>query len=141
MSGRLYGRIAAHDIVSPVTGEILVEAGERISREKAEEIQNSGINQVEIILDGERNVKLVGNNFVDAKYYLDFDPKEAGINERVHYPVLKEILERDLDEEELKQVLRENYDRLIPKHIIVDDIVATVNYLINLFNGIGMLMI
>mgnify|MGYP003758900091 FL=1 len=137
LSGRLYGRIAAHDIVSPVTGEILVEAGERISREKAEEIQNSGINQVEIILDGERNVKLVGNNFVDAKYYLDFDPKEAGINERVHYPVLKEILERDLDEEELKQVLRENYDRLIPKHIIVDDIVATVNYLINLFNGIG----
>ncbi len=137
LSGRLYGRIAAHDIVSPVTGEILVEAGERISREKAEEIQNSGINQVEIILDGERNVKLVGNNFVDAKYYLDFDPKEAGINECVHYPVLKEILERDLDEEELKQVLRENYDRLIPKHIIVDDIVATVNYLINLFNGIG----
>ena len=137
MSARLYGRISANDIVSPVTGEILVEAGERISRAAAEEIQNAGINQVEIVLEDQRIVKLVGNNFVDAKYYLDFDPREAGINERVHYPVFKEILDRELKGEELKEALRENLDALIPKHVIKDDIVASINYLVHLFNDIG----
>ena len=137
LSARLYGRISANDIVSPVTGEILVEAGERISRAAAEEIQNAGINQVEIVLEDQRIVKLVGNNFVDAKYYLDFDPREAGINERVHYPVFKEILDRELKGEELKEALRENLDALIPKHVIKDDIVASINYLVHLFNDIG----
>jgi len=100
-------------------------------------IQNAGVNQVEVLLDDEKVVKIVGNNFVDAKHYLSFDPHEVGINEKVHYPVLKEILDQNLSERELKEALRANLNRLIPKHIIADDIVASVNYIIHLFNGIG----
>jgi len=100
-------------------------------------IQNAGVNQVEVLLDDEKVVKIVGNHFVDARQYLSFDPQEVGINEKVHYPVLKEILDQNLSEPELKEALRANLNRLIPKHIIADDIVASVNYIIHLFNGIG----
>jgi DNA-directed RNA polymerase subunit beta len=137
LSARLNGRVCARDVVDPSTGEILAEAGEKITREKAEMIQNAGVNQVEILLDDEKVVKIVGNHFVDAKHYLSFDPQEVGINEKVHYPVLKEILDQNLSESELKEALRANINRLIPKHIIADDIVASVNYIIHLFNGIG----
>ncbi|MFO7154347.1 MAG: DNA-directed RNA polymerase subunit beta [Caldicoprobacter oshimai] len=137
LSARLNGRICARDVVDPSTGEILAEAGEKITREKAEMIQNAGVNQVEVLLDDEKVVKIVGNHFVDARQYLGFDPQEVGINEKVHYPVLKEILDQNLSEPELKEALRANLNRLIPKHIIADDIVASVNYIIHLFNGIG----
>jgi len=137
LSARINGRVCARDVVDPSTGEILAEAGEKITREKAEMIQNAGVNQVEVLLDDEKVVKIVGNNFVDAKHYLSFDPHEVGINEKVHYPVLKEILDQNLSERELKEALRANLNRLIPKHIIADDIVASVNYIIHLFNGIG----
>ncbi len=137
LSARLNGRICARDVVDPSTGEILAEAGEKITREKAEMIQNAGVNQVEVLLDDEKVVKIVGNHFVEARQYLSFDPQEVGINEKVHYPVLKEILDQNLSEPELKEALRANLNRLIPKHIIADDIVASVNYIIHLFNGIG----
>ncbi|SFQ43653.1 DNA-directed RNA polymerase subunit beta [Caldicoprobacter faecalis] len=137
LSARLNGRICARDVVDPSTGEILAEAGEKITREKAEMIQDAGVNQVEVLLDDEKVVKIVGNHFVDARQYLSFDPQEVGINEKVHYPVLKEILDQNLSEPELKEALRANLNRLIPKHIIADDIVASVNYIIHLFNGIG----
>ncbi|MCM8900395.1 DNA-directed RNA polymerase subunit beta [Caldicoprobacter algeriensis] len=137
LSARLNGRVCARDVVDPSTGEILAEEGEKITREKAEMIQNAGVNQVEVLLDDEKVVKIVGNHFVDAKHYLSFDPQEVGINEKVHYPVLKEILDQNLSERELKEALRANLNRLIPKYIIADDIVASVNYIIHLFNGIG----
>ncbi|MBM7583441.1 DNA-directed RNA polymerase subunit beta [Caldicoprobacter guelmensis] len=137
LSARINGRICARDVVDPSTGEILAEAGERITREKAEMIQNAGVNEVEILLDDEKVVKIVGNHFVDAKHYLSFDPQEVGINEKVYYPVLKEILDQGLSERELKEVLRANLNRLIPKCIIADDIVASVNYIMHLFDGIG----
>lgn len=137
LASRLSGQKCAQDIVNPETGEILARAGDRINFEKAEEIQNSGINEVLVSLEDGKVLRIVGNNFVDASYFLDFDPAEVGINEKVYYPALKEILDQNLDEESLKQTLRESIDVLIPRNIIPDDIVASINYIVNLPYGIG----
>jgi len=137
LASRLYGQKCAQDVVNMDTGEILAKAGDRINLDKAEEIQNSGINEVLVTLEDGRIAKIVGNNFVDASKFLDFDPSEAGIYEKVHYPTLKEILDQNLDEKALKQALKENIDKLIPRHIIIDDIIASISYIINLPNGIG----
>ena len=137
LASRIAGKKCAEDIINTETGEILAKKGERLSLEKAQEIQHSGINQVLIEIDEEKTARVVGNNFVDAKYHLDFDLEELGINEYVHYPTLKEIMDELPDEKELKEALKENIDRLIPKHITVDDIVATVNYIIYLLYDIG----
>lgn len=137
LASRIAGKKCAEDIINTETGEILAKKGDRISLDKAKEIQHSGINQVLIEIDEEKVAKVVGNNFVDAKYHLDFDLEELGINEYVHYPTLKEIMDEYSDEKELKEALKENIDRLIPKHITVDDIVATVNYIIYLLYDIG----
>src|SRR5690554_5111267 len=151
LANRIYGRIAAEVIANPETGEIIVDTGEKITREMAETIQNSGINDALIELDSGNTVKLIGNHFVDAKGFLDFDPSEVGINEKVHYPTLKEIIDeytsevelnksiddKSFGEDDLKDALRENLDKLIPKHIILDDIAASISYLVHLSNGIG----
>lgn len=137
LASRIAGKKCAEDIINTETGEILAKKGDRISLDKAKEIQHSGINQVLIEIDEEKVAKVVGNNFVDAKYHLDFDLEELGINEYVHFPTLKEIMDEYSDEKELKEALKENIDRLIPKHITVDDIVATVNYIIYLLYDIG----
>ncbi len=137
LASRIAGKICAEDIINTETGEILVRKDERISLDKAQEIQNSGINQVLVRIDEEKTAKIVGNNFVDAKYHLDFDLEELGVNEYVHYPTLKEIMDEFSGEKELKEALKENIDRLIPKHITVDDIVATINYIIYLLYDIG----
>lgn len=137
LASRIAGERCAEDIINAETGEILAQKGDRISLDKAQEIQNSGINQVLLDLDGDRTVKILGNNFVDAKYHLDFDLEELGINEHVHYPTLREILDQNPDEKGLKEALKENLDKLIPKHIIVDDIAASINYIIYLLYDIG----
>ena len=140
LASRIAGRRLAERVVAPLTGEILAEAGDRLTREKAEEIQNAGVNEVVIQLDNDKKVKVLGNNFVDAGSFLEafnIDPQEAGINEKVHFPTLKEILDQDLSREELITVLAESVDKLIPKHIIIDDIVASINYNLHLADGIG----
>ena len=140
LASRIAGRRLAERVVAPLTGEILAEAGDRLTREKAEEIQNAGVNEVVIQLDNDKKVKVLGNNFVDAGSFLEafnIDPQEAGINEKVHFPTLKEILDQDLSQEELITVLAESVDKLIPKHIIIDDIVASINYNLHLADGIG----
>ena len=140
LASRIAGRRLAERVVAPLTGEILAEAGDRLTREKAEEIQNAGVNEVVIQLDNDKKVKVLGNNFVDAGSFLEafnIDPQEAGINEKVHFPTLKEILDQDLSREELITVLAESDDKLIPKHIIIDDIVASINYNLHLADGIG----
>ncbi len=134
---RIVGQRSAERIIDPHTGEILVEAEEKFTRTMAEAVQNTGINQVTILLDNGKTAKLLGNNFVDAKGYLDFDPKLAGINEKVHYPTFKAILDKSLEEKELKIALRESLDKLIPKHIYIDDIVASISYNLHLADGIG----
>ncbi len=137
ISGRIVDQIAAEDVIDPQTKEIVVEAGDRISRELAKDIQNRGINVLSLKLEDDKTIKVVGNNFVDASYYLDFDPLEVGINEKVHYPTLREILDENLEEQELKETLKDNIDKLIPKHILKDDIVASISYIFNLSHGVG----
>ena len=135
ISARIAGQIAAEDVVNPVSGEVLVEKGNLISREKAIEIQNSGVNVV--LLQCEQVVhKVIGNNFADAAGFLPFDPKEAGILEMVHLPTLLKIISETAPED-LKRVVSESVYELVPKHIIIDDIVASVSYLLGLPYGVG----
>ena len=135
LSARITGQVAAEDIISPVSGEVMVEKGSVIPREKAIEIQNAGVNAV--LLQCENVVhKVLGNNFADAKGFLPFDPKEIGILEMVHLPTLLKLIE-ETPAEDLKRVVSENVYNLVPKHIIIDDIVASVSYLLGLPYGVG----
>ncbi|HPU41398.1 MAG TPA: DNA-directed RNA polymerase subunit beta [Acetivibrio clariflavus] len=138
IASRINGFIAAENIVDPETGEVIIAEGEKISREDAERIQNAGINIVYLNVDGKR-VKVIGNDMVDLKNYVDFDPKDIGINEKVKFSVLKNILEENKGKstEELKRILKANVDELIPKYITKDDIIASINYIITLSYGVG----
>lgn len=138
LASRIMGRVVAEPVINPITGEILAEKDENISREKAIEIQNSGINKVVIALE-EGKTTVFGNNFVDAHAHLSFDPEKAGINEFVHYPTLVSILNEceGASEDELIDALKSEIDKLIPKHILVDDMLASINYHMGLFYGIG----
>jgi len=138
LANRIRNQIAAEDIKDKRTDTVLVKAGEEINEEMAWKIQNSGINTVHINVEG-RIVKVIGNLTVDIKDYIPFDPKLAGINEKVRYDVLMTILEenKDADQTKLIAVLKSNHDALMPKNITKEDIVATVNYILNLDHGIG----
>ncbi len=133
---RIEGNIAGETIYNKETGEVLVMEDETISREMAQTIQNAGINSVTLRV-GERTLKVIGNHFVDASSYLPFDPAEVGINEKVYYPALKDILAENLDEEAMKAKITEKIDTLIPKHIIVEDMFATVSYMLGLRHKVG----
>ncbi|NLD33887.1 MAG: DNA-directed RNA polymerase subunit beta [Clostridiales bacterium] len=135
VSARIADQVAAGDIVDESTGEVLVKAGQVISRDKALAIQNAGINAVNIQV-GDHVHKVVGNNFADASDYLPFDPKEAGILEMVHLPTLLQLID-GVPEESLKRLVSENASLLVPKHVIIDDIVATISYLLGLPYGVG----
>ncbi|NLC43280.1 MAG: DNA-directed RNA polymerase subunit beta [Clostridiales bacterium] len=137
LSARIVGRVAATPVVDPSSGEILVDAGEKVSREMADAIQNAGINEFLIQMDNDSVAKVVGNYFVDAEKHLSFDPKEVGINEKVHYPTLKVFLDQGLDEDTLKLTLKESIDELIPRHVLIDDIIASISYNLHLADGIG----
>ena len=135
---RLSGQTLAMPIADPATGELLAEAGEVITREKARELDNRGVNEAMIQLESGAVIKVFSNDMVDMDGYVSFDPAECGVNERVRYTVLRELLEQfDGDEEGLKEAVRDRLDDLIPKHIIVDDIMATINYLNCLASGVG----
>ena len=132
---RIHNHVAAEDIVNPQTGEIMVKKGESIALDVAREIQNAGVNSV--LLDCEGQIrKVVGNNFVDASAYLPFDPKDAGILEMVHLPTLKEIIS-SVEPDQLFDAVKENVAALVPKHIIPDDVVSSINYMLGLPFGIG----
>ena len=134
---RIMNKISAEDVVNSETGEVFVKAGEKISYEVAKDIQNAGINVVTLLVEDEKVVKVIGNNFVDIKSHIDFDIDELEIKEKVHYPTLKEILETYSDEEEIKEAIKFRMKELIPKHILLDDIIASINYEFNLFHDIG----
>ena len=138
LATRIQGQVADADIADPRTGEVLIRAGETISREKAREIQNAGVRSVDVRLEGGRVHRVVGNHFVDAAQYLPFDPKEAGVQENVLYPVLMEILGAcGEDEKLLRETVRARAHDLVPKHIITEDIVASISYLLGLPWGLG----
>ncbi len=138
LATRIQGQVTDADIADPATGEVLIRAGETISREKAREIQNAGVNTVDVRLEGGRVHRVVGNHFVDAAQYLPFDPREAGVQENVLYPVLMEILGAcGEDEKLLRETVRARAHDLVPKHIITEDIVASISYLLGLPWGLG----
>ena len=138
LATRIQGQVTDADIADPATGEVLIRAGETISREKAREIQNAGVRSVDVRLEGGRVHRVVGNHFVDAAGYLPFDPREAGVQENVLYPVLMEILGAcGEDEKLLRETVRARAHDLVPKHIITEDIVASISYLLGLPWGLG----
>lgn len=134
---RIANQVAAQDVVNPQTGEILIQKGERIDREKAEEIQNCGVNVVDIQVE-DKIIRVIGNNFVDIHNFINFDISDLHIKESVHYPTLKEeILDKYTDENDIKEQIKKNIHKLIPKHIIRDDIYATISYELGLAYNVG----
>ncbi|WP_244834346.1 DNA-directed RNA polymerase subunit beta [Clostridium sp. BJN0001] len=136
LSLRIANQIAATDVVNSSTGEIMVSKGEKISKEVADDIQNAGISFVDVLID-EKVVRVIGNNFVDIKKQLSFDVSDLGIKEMVHYPTLKNILDNFSDEESIRAEIKKNVSKLVPKHILKDDIFATISYELGLAHGIG----
>ena len=133
---RLAGQKLAQPIADPMTGELLAEAGEVITREKAHELDDRGVNEAVIELENGTLVKMFSNNMVDMSKFVDFDPAECGITERVRFSVLQDLMEQ-YSGEELKEAVADHADDLVPKHIIVDDMMASINYLNCLANGAG----
>ncbi|WP_352419564.1 DNA-directed RNA polymerase subunit beta [Proteiniborus sp.] len=135
---RIANRRAANTIIDENTGEILAEKGEKISRKKAIEIENAGINVVDVLTDDNKTVRVRGNHFVNIKAFdLPFSVEDLGLKEKVYYPIMKELIDKFGKTDELKEAIKERIRELSPKHIINDDIVASVNYEFNLFFGIG----
>ena len=153
LAARLAGHILTRPVVNPMTGEIMAEPGVTVSNELAAEIEQAGVNTAYVTVEvkevltiegetitktEEREVKIISNGMVDIKGYVDFDCSEYGVNELVSFNVLKEILEAaDGDEEELKALIKQRADELVPKHITVDDIIATISYFLNLCETVG----
>ena len=135
MSARLTGHTLAMPVADPRTGEIIAEAGENLARARAQELEARCVNEAVLDLDG-KMVKVFSNNMVDMKGFVDFDPEECGVTEKVSYPVLCALLEQ-YSGEELKEAVTDHLDDLIPKHITVEDIMASINYLNCLAHGVG----
>ena len=135
MGSRLSGHTLAMPVADPRTGEIIAEAGENLTRERARELEDRGVNEAVLDVDG-KLVKVFANNMVDMKNFVDFDPEECGITEKVSFPVLCQLLEQ-YSGEELKEAVADHVDDLVPKHITVADIMASINYLNGLAHNVG----
>ena len=153
IASRLAGHRLSQPVVDPMTGEILAEAGDLVSFDEAEKIEAAGVREVyvkvevkefitsvtgetEIRLE-EHEVKIIGSNMVDINDFVDCDAKSLGINEKVSFPVLKQILDECDSQDEIIEAVKAKADELVPKHITVDDITATVSYFLNLCDGVG----
>ena len=136
LAGRIKGRVAATDIVDNETGEVFVQAGEIITEEVAENIQNAGINMVDITV-GERTVRIIGNSTVNIHKVLpNVDLSKLHFKELVNYDVLKNIID-NTEEKELVKTIEERQNELVPKHITTEDMIASINYLLNLSHSLG----
>ena len=135
----LWTRLAGHTLAMPVadprTGEILAEAGENLTRERAQELDRKGVNDVVLEMDG-KPVKVFSNNMVHLEDFVDFDPEEIGVREMVSFPVLCSLLDQ-YSGEDLKEACQNQIDDLIPRHITVADIMASINYLNCLAHNVG----
>ena len=136
ISSRIRNKTLAKDVADPETGEILATAGEALTRDKAELIEKAGVNVVYVTVEG-KEVKIFSNGMVDINNFVDFDLSDVEVDELVCYKVLKEILEQNESEEDIKNAIKERIDDLIPKHIVNDDILASINYHLGLQYGIG----
>ena len=141
ISERIYGKKAAEAVIAPLTGEILVDEGEVITKEKALEIENAGVIDVTVVHPTREGatVKVCGNGMVDIKTYTgDMDVESLGINEHVRFAVLRDILEEAAgDQDTLRILIKARAEELIPKHITIEDIFATVSYFIDLCEDVG----
>ena len=153
IGSRLAGQILSRPVVNDFTGELMADAGETISFEKAMEIEQAGVYSAFVTVESkeyyvnelgetkirmvEKEVKIIGNGMVDIKGYVDFDPEQYGINEKVSFKVLRDILENSADADEIEENVKKRADELVPKHIILDDIFASISYFINLCEGVG----
>ncbi len=133
---RIAGHRLAQDVLDPSTGEILFEAGVRLTKEQADAIQNAAVPYVYVETE-EKEVKVLSSMMVDITSFVDVDPEEVGVTELVYYPALEKILEEYDDIDEIKAQIRKNTTELIPKHITREDILASINYNIHLEYGVG----
>ena len=139
---RIVGATLSQPVIAPLTGELLAEEGEVVSKKKAIEIEQAGVNVVFVKVDDDKEIKVISNGMVDIKpYFPQFTEEqldEIGINEKVSFSVLKEILEADVeDDNALLGLLKDRCDDLIPKHITIDDIFSSINYVNSIAFGIG----
>ena len=136
LASRITNRVAYSDIIHPETGEVLVEKDEVITKEVATEIQNSGINAVDVKVE-DKKVRVIGNGTVDIKAYVDEKVlKDVEVKELVNYEVLKNILD-NTDPKDLAKVITERMNELVPKHVTTEDILGSVSYILNLDHGLG----
>ncbi len=138
MGYRIAGQKLAQPVIDELTGEILADVGEILTKDKAMAIEKSGVSVVYLDVDGEE-VKVISNGMVDITDFVDIDPKEYDIHEKVRYNVLRAIIDQYDDAEELKEAIRDNADKLVPKYIIKDDIFASINYIHCLSKNIGVI--
>ncbi|MCQ2464347.1 MAG: DNA-directed RNA polymerase subunit beta [Oscillospiraceae bacterium] len=153
IGSRLSGHVLSRPVINPLTGELMADEGETVSYERALEIEQAGVMEAFVTVEVkedyttptgekkqklvEREVKIIGNGMVDIEGYVNFDVARYGINEKVYFKVLREILENSADEAELEENVKNRVEELVPKHIILDDIYATISYFLNLCSGIG----
>ena len=138
LAPRIMGHVLAQPVIDTATGEILAEEGEKLTRARAIELERKGVDAVYIQTEDESVIKVISNGMVEISDFIpDLDKKEAGINEKVRYKVLRELMDQTEDPAELKKLIKANVNRLIPKHIIKDDILATINYMNCLAHGMG----
>ena len=136
LAGRLTGHQLAAPVADPVTGEIIAEPGETLSRERAEYIESCGVTEAMVVTQDGKEIRVFTNGMVDMRHFVDFDPEEVGVDEKVRLIILRQLMEQ-YEGDALKDAIRENIDILIPKHIVVDDMFASVNYLCCLAHGVG----
>ena len=133
---RIAGKTIAEPIANPMTGELMANVGDVLTVDQALEVERAGVSKVKLSVEN-KEFYVISNGMVDIKDFVDFDCSEYGINEKVRFVVLKEILEQNEDEESLREAIKANVDSLIPKHIIKDDIFASINYINNLCYDVG----
>jgi len=136
LRNRIVGHVLAEDVINTSTGEIMAEAGTRVTDQLARDIQNAAVPSV-MLQSEERNVKVLSNMMVDLSSFIDVDEKLLGVTEEVYYPVLEKILADNTSIEDIKEAIKKNINELIPKHITKEDILASINYNIHLEYGIG----
>ena len=135
ISARIKGKTLAEPVADPRTGEIIANEGDAISADLAMQIERAGVNQVELLVEGKK-VRVFSNNMVYLDEYVDFEVEDFPVK-KVRKAIIEEILENAETEDEIKEQLWARIDELAPKHIIIDDMFASVNYCLNLANGIG----
>ena len=145
IASRLAGQTLSRPVANPLTGDVIAMDGDKITYDLAKEIEQAGVAEVWVNVEHKehngddivKEIKIIGNNMVDIKGYVDFDVEQYGINELVSFPVLKDILESAADADELEEMVKKRADELVPKHITIEDIFASISYFINLCEGVG----